>query len=51
MRGEYAGVEGSESMKVPKLFADMGGDIGPIDRGLAKPEMKEGEGDLSAEKR
>ena len=31
MRGEYAGVEGSESMKVPNDCADMGGDIG--DRG------------------
>jgi hypothetical protein len=35
IRGEYAGVEGSESMKVPKDFADMGGgDIGPNDCGV-----------------
>jgi hypothetical protein len=26
--GEYAGVDGSESMKVPKDLADIGGDIG-----------------------
>lgn len=34
MRGEYAGVEGSESMNVPILRADIGGDIGPGVRGL-----------------
>jgi hypothetical protein len=34
MRGEYAGVEGSESMNVPKLRADMGGDNGPGILGL-----------------
>lgn len=35
IRGEYAGVEGSESMKVPKDFADIGGgDIGPSDLGV-----------------
>lgn len=27
-RGEYAGVDGSESMSVPKDFADMGGESG-----------------------
>lgn len=32
--GEYAGVEGAESMKVPKDFADIGGDIGPGDSGV-----------------
>ena len=32
--GEYAGVEGAESMKVPKDLADIGGDIGPGDRGV-----------------
>lgn len=30
IRGEYAGVDGSESMKVPNDFADIGGDIGDI---------------------
>jgi hypothetical protein len=34
IRGEYAGVEGSESMNVPKLRADMGGDIRPGVLGL-----------------
>lgn len=32
--GEYAGVDGAESMKVPKDLADIGGDIGPGDRGV-----------------
>lgn len=32
--GEYAGVEGAESMKVPNDLADIGGDIGPGDRGV-----------------
>lgn len=32
--GEYAGVEGAESMNVPKDLADMGGDIGPGDDGV-----------------
>jgi hypothetical protein len=34
IRGEYAGVEGSESIKVPKLRADIGGDIKPGVLGL-----------------
>jgi hypothetical protein len=38
-------------MKVPKLRADMGGDIRPGVRGLAKPETKVVEGDLPAVKR
>jgi hypothetical protein len=33
-RGEYAGVDGSESMNVPKLRADIGGDIRPGVLGL-----------------
>jgi hypothetical protein len=33
--GEYAGVDGSESMKVPMDLADIGGgDIGPSDLGV-----------------
>ena len=32
--GEYAGVDGAESMNVPKDLADIGGDIGPGDRGV-----------------
>ena len=32
--GEYVGVEGAESMKVPKDFAEIGGDIGPGDSGV-----------------
>lgn len=32
--GEYAGVDGSESINVPNDFADIGGDIGPGDLGL-----------------
>lgn len=34
MRGEYDGVDGSESMKVPKLRAEIGGDISPGVLGL-----------------
>jgi len=50
MRGEYAGVDGSESMNVPKLLADIGGDIGPGDLGLAKDGVVDGEGKPSVEK-
>lgn len=32
-RGEYAGVEGSESINVPKDLADIGGDMGPGEEG------------------
>lgn len=49
--GEYAGVDGSESMKVPKLLADIGGDIGPGDLGLIESDLKDCEGKPSAEKR
>ena len=49
IRGEYAGVEGSESIRVPKDFADMGGDIGP-DREGDKAGMGDtgGRGDLGS---
>lgn len=40
--GEYAGVDGSESIKVSKDLADMGGDFGPGDFGLDGGEMKVG---------
>ena len=33
VRGEYAGVEGAESMKVPKDLADIGGDMGVMTAG------------------
>lgn len=48
IRGECAGVEGSESINVPKLRADVGGDIGA---GLMGLEMMNGWGDLGPEKR
>lgn len=44
-RGEYAGVDGSESMKVPNDFADIGGgDIGPNDLGVIGVWMRAGGG-------
>jgi hypothetical protein len=41
MRGEYAGVLGSESMNVPKDCADMGGDMGL--RGVREPSLGRGD--------
>lgn len=51
MRGEYAGVEGAESMNVPKLLADIGGDIGPGDIGLVKPDVLDGDDNPKGGKR
>lgn len=41
--GEYAGVEGAESMKVPNDFADAGGDMGAPGVGGGEPTSFEGE--------
>jgi hypothetical protein len=44
IRGEYAGVDGSESINVPKDLADIGGDIGPRDRGVIGGCTRDGGG-------
>lgn len=53
IRGEYAGVDGSESMNVLKDFADIGGDIGDFnDIGVMGGELNTGDrGDPKVEKR
>lgn len=39
--GEYAGVDGAESINVPKDFADTGGDIGAFGVGGGEPTVGE----------
>jgi hypothetical protein len=49
--GEYAGVEGAESMNVPNDLADMGGDVGPGDKGVIGDDSAGELGRMIAENR